>query len=147
MSPRKCFYCDLDALDGHLTCGRVQCSESQARVEQLPHSPDHLDFLRMAERLKAETEKSLAIPASVMAGEFSQASNAVLRVGAAQKNAADPMSAAESSLNSPIEKHSAPASADLQPSAEAGDPGSSFPCPRPVKPRPGVPFNPNPEAK
>lgn len=27
----KCTLCDLPRLDGHLTCGRITCSESDAR--------------------------------------------------------------------------------------------------------------------
>ena len=30
----RCFWCGDTALDGHLTCGRVTCSESLARDEQ-----------------------------------------------------------------------------------------------------------------
>lgn len=28
-----CFFCGRDALDGHLTCGRIECSESDARAQ------------------------------------------------------------------------------------------------------------------
>ena len=31
MSDQRCLFCSDRALDGHLTCGRVQCSESAAR--------------------------------------------------------------------------------------------------------------------
>lgn len=31
--PRRCWWCALDALDGHLTCGQVTCSENSARIE------------------------------------------------------------------------------------------------------------------
>lgn len=31
----KCLYCDRPALDGHLTCGLVSCSEAQAREDNL----------------------------------------------------------------------------------------------------------------
>jgi len=30
----KCVYCGDAALDGHLTCGRVTCSEAQAREDR-----------------------------------------------------------------------------------------------------------------
>ena len=29
----KCVRCELEALDGHLTCGLVECDESGARAE------------------------------------------------------------------------------------------------------------------
>ena len=29
----SCTYCDLPALDGHLTCGRVECNETEARYD------------------------------------------------------------------------------------------------------------------
>jgi hypothetical protein len=28
---KKCFFCERPALDGHLTCGRVECPEATAR--------------------------------------------------------------------------------------------------------------------
>jgi hypothetical protein len=29
--PGRCWFCDQPALDGHLTCGRVECDEAKAR--------------------------------------------------------------------------------------------------------------------
>lgn len=37
----RCLYCDDYALDGHLTCGKVECDESTARddiAEMDPHN-------------------------------------------------------------------------------------------------------------
>lgn len=31
----KCWFCDLPAMDGHLTCGRLTCPEHDARLAQI----------------------------------------------------------------------------------------------------------------
>ena len=34
MNGRRCMWCADEALDGHLTCGDVRCSESEARDQE-----------------------------------------------------------------------------------------------------------------
>lgn len=37
----RCTFCELPAMDGHLTCGRSSCNESQGRENRMSLTSSH----------------------------------------------------------------------------------------------------------
>lgn len=55
----KCLFCELPALDGHFTCGRITCPEDEARlmVRAASLEPDDTKRAAVLRRLRAIVER------------------------------------------------------------------------------------------